>query len=122
MRWLLGFALVFGPPAHQWCSAQDLVIDGQIGNIESLAFSPDGSHLAFGNGFGRWKLWSLVEGRDRLSVKEDEVELGFTYIAFSPDGKTVALGGDDCKVRFCDTANGKHSAAEVKTEVTVCLL
>src|SRR5208337_1337952 len=61
------------------------------GNVEGVAFSPDGKTLAAGYG-GGVILWDVAARRrlaeDPLPVKEGNV----WGVAFSPDGKTLAAG------------------------------
>ncbi len=58
--------------------------------IESLAFSPDGKIVAFGDHDGGVGLWHVADNRlDRLEF-DDPVSIA--SVAFSPDGKTLAAG------------------------------
>jgi WD40 repeat protein len=64
------------------------------GDVESVAFSPDGKTLAagYGGGQGGVVLWDAAGCKrlapDPLPVPEGDVE----SVAFSPDGKTLAAG------------------------------
>jgi len=66
------------------------------GNVESVAFSPDGKTLAAGYDVGirvgGVELWDVAErkrlGEGPMAVTEGDVE----SVAFSPDGKTLAAG------------------------------
>ena len=66
------------------------------GDVQSVAFSPDGKTLAAGYGVASaaaaWccGTWPCAErlAEDPLPVKEGDV----TSVAFSPDGKTLAAG------------------------------
>ena len=67
------------------------------GDVESVAFSPDGKTIAAGyngvdGGVGGVVLWDVAARKrlvdEPLSVKEGDVE----SVAFSPDGKTIAAG------------------------------
>lgn len=60
--------------------------------IESVAFSPDGEMVAFGDHEGGVGLWRVADNRvDRL---EHDDPAPIRSVAFSPDGKTLAAGSD----------------------------
>ena len=94
--------------------------------VRALAFSPDGRTLATGSWDGTIKLW-VIESRTlsggqagpgeepgRLSQSllwttwvTDNIE----SLAFAPDGRTLASGGDAAIVQLWDAHNGTHSQA-----------
>jgi WD40 repeat protein len=84
--------------------------------VESLAFSPDGKRLAFARA-GEVRVLDMTTGRKRFSVKGSAL-LKFTGVAFSPDGKWVAAGGEGCDdrkkrpyglVKLWDGSTGKEA-------------
>ncbi|MGW1953638.1 WD40 repeat domain-containing protein [Streptomyces sp. NPDC001920] len=90
--------------------AHDLV---QHDSIEEIAFAPDGSRLAAGDGTGRVALWDGAL-RHRAGIlrnvfpapvdpSTDSAET-ITALAFSPDGSTLAVGGDAGTVQLWDIA------------------
>lgn len=87
-----------------------LAPDGPIGTLESLLeFSPDGRWLASAGdgpigGESRVRVYDLVAGR--LAVDFPAHYNGVHSLRFSPDGKRLATGGGDDRVRLWDTATG----------------
>jgi WD40 repeat protein len=70
----------------------------------SVAFSPDGKHLASASEDHAVKVWDAQTGQEILTLK------GHTKLvrsaAFSPDGKRLASGGDDGTLKVWDTTTG----------------
>ncbi|MGW1674056.1 nSTAND1 domain-containing NTPase [Streptomyces sp. NPDC002324] len=90
--------------------AHDLVQHDDIG---AVAFAPDGSGLAAGDATGRVSLWD-ADVRHRAGIlrnvflapidpASDSAET-ITALAFSPDGSTLAVGGDAGTVQLWDIA------------------
>ena len=72
---------------------------GGGGDTSAVAFNPDGSRLAAGNGAGEIHIWDLTnQQRERLiRAHRDAVNT----LAFSPDGRTLASGSGD-RLRHVD--------------------
>jgi WD40 repeat protein/serine/threonine protein kinase len=90
-------------------------LKGHASNVLSLCFSPDGKTLA---STGSWdhtaRLWDVSTGTVKAILKADEIHgWSFWVAVFSPDGKTLATGGDPSNVRLWDVATGR-----LKTELT----
>ena len=51
------------------------------------------------------RLWNARTGQQTQTLKEGNVS--FKWLAFSPDGKTLAAGGQDKVIRLWDVAGGK---------------
>jgi tRNA A-37 threonylcarbamoyl transferase component Bud32 len=79
----------------------------------SLAWSPDGKHLAGGGAAGDRggvKVWDVATGKETLSKPQpDRVR----SVAFSPDGRWLAVG-PDASLRVLDAVTGKEILAETK--------
>jgi WD40 repeat protein len=87
---------------------------GQRGVIRRLAFAPDETLLASGSDGGEIRLWEVATGKLHQSADIDRGERQPPYsvrgLAFSPDGKMLALGvgwGEGLgNVAFWDLASG----------------
>ncbi|MCX5235878.1 hypothetical protein OG824_11750 [Streptomyces prunicolor] len=94
-------------------AGRDLVQGGEIG---ALAFTADGSTLAVGDQTGRVDLWDGEGGRGGgLGHREGVLRNvfptptgatpeGVAAIAFSPDGRTLAVAGDGGSLQLWDVA------------------
>jgi WD40 repeat protein len=98
-----------------WDAASGKLFDYQVGHaaktphgfgsmLYTAAFTPDGKHLATGDKVGIIRVWEVFSGKQ---VSEMEAPIMYTWdpvqrlhsiggirsLAFSPDGKTLAVGG-----------------------------
>jgi WD40 repeat protein len=78
---------------------------GHPGYVRSVAFSPDGKLLAAGSP-GLVLLWDAATCKERATFRED---VGYCVV-FSPDGKTLASGGENGVVMLWAAATGKQRA------------
>ena len=69
-------------------------LTGKNRSVHSLAFSPDGKHLAATGGEGHLTIWNLEAGAANEPLATDGLADG--PLAFSPDGRTIATRGGDC--------------------------
>jgi WD40 repeat protein len=70
-----------------------LRLQGQLGNIDSAAISPDGRLLAVTGEWDRARLWDLSTGKPIGTLAGHRGPV--TSVAFSPDGQKLASGGLD---------------------------
>ena len=76
--------------------------------VLSVAFSPDGHTLAYGDDGGTVQLWDVTDpARPRPLGQSLAQILNFYSVAFSPDGHTLA-GGTDGTVQLWDVADPVH--------------
>jgi WD40 repeat protein len=96
--------------------------------VQCMTLSPDGKLLAAGipggnpGQPGHAVVWELPEGKEKINLEL----AGFmvTSMAFAPDGKTLAVGGQDganaeSGVRFIDVEAGKDKAQAFGGHVNV---
>ncbi len=83
----------------------DCVFTETLGNVLSIAFSPDGNLLATGDSSGRICLWRLVDGKKILSL---EGHIGWVHtVIFNPQGNLLASNSDDLTIRIWNIYTGE---------------
>lgn len=93
---------IFGTIRHGGSLVMTLV--GHTGNVNSVAYSQDGRHLASGSDDCTVRLWDTRTGEETLSLLcGNDVE----SVAFSSDGTRLAAGTDDAVVHVWDVATGR---------------
>lgn len=75
---------------------------GEIGYIKRLRYSPDGSRIAVALNGGRLAVLDAHTG-NLLARIRSEAGWGTVCADYSPDGKVIATGGGDYKVKFWDS-------------------
>jgi WD40 repeat protein len=95
-------------------------------DLDRLAVSPDGKFLACSHGDQAIVLWDLAKGEQVWRSKHPardrgpRTSLSFACpVAFSPDGRRLATGGDDQSVRLWDVATGKETLKFAGHEDTI---
>ena len=91
-----------------------LTYSGNMNPVFSVAWSPDGTRIVSGTGAAgnnspviignSAKVWDAKTGKTLLTYTEDTGS--FYAVAWSPDGKEIASGGDGAVVRVWDAATG----------------
>jgi WD40 repeat protein len=86
-----------------WGRIADL--NGELGSVECAEFSPDGRLVATATKYSNEiSVWRVADGTLLWSYQsKQEVE----RVAFSPDGKYLAAGGEDDTLRLFEPASGK---------------
>jgi WD40 repeat protein len=85
VSYILAGGLNFSP------AADPVLFKTNSGNVEALAFSPDGKTLAAAGADRTVHLWDTTARKVRLTLKPHERHVG--SLAFSPDSKLLATGG-----------------------------
>jgi WD40 repeat protein len=73
-------------------------------SINSIAYSPDGIHVASGSNDNAVRLWNVAD-RSRDAVLKGHTNI-ITSVAFSPNGKIITSGSGNGGVQFWSVDNG----------------
>jgi WD40 repeat protein len=74
-------------------------------NVNSVAFSRDGTRIATGSDDATTKVWDAQSGKELLTLSVGSI---VNSIAFSPDGTRIATGSADATARVWDAQGGKE--------------
>ena len=79
----------------------------QLGKIDALAVSPDGTLLAIANQSHEViELWDVPRRSRKHSLTRQDLRHGIWSLAFRPDGQVLAGGSGDGKVSLWNVSNG----------------
>jgi RNA polymerase sigma factor (sigma-70 family) len=87
----------YGPAVKLWDVAtwqERASLAGHTREVNGLAFARDGKTLATAGSDGTVKLWDFATGKERTTLKLPKAAVNNVAfsVAFSPDGKTLAVG------------------------------
>jgi WD40 repeat protein len=93
-----GPAVTATPMPEQGSSVQALyTYHDQSAFISGVSWSPDSTRIASASGDGTLDVWDVFTGQ-RLFKWSDPYQNGLLAVAWSPDGKYIAVGGSDSHV------------------------
>ena len=78
-------------------TGQAQILEGHSREVQSVAFSPDGSKLASGSVDKTVQVWNMMTGQAEQILEGHSGRI--QSVAFSPDGSKLASGSYDKTVR-----------------------
>ncbi|HZT99340.1 MAG TPA: serine/threonine-protein kinase [Ktedonobacteraceae bacterium] len=86
-----------------------LTYRGHIGDVEGVAWSPDGKRIASGGGDGTVQVWNAADGKHVFTYRGHvDSTYGVYAVAWSPDNKHIA-SSDDKNTQVWDAADGGNA-------------
>jgi WD40 repeat protein len=96
--------LVPGPEPPEPESLAQVILRGHSGQVNAVAFAPDGLTLTSGGEDHSAVLWDVAMDRREPRILEHDAPV--YAVAFAPDGRTLATGGLDAIIRLWDATTG----------------
>lgn len=95
------------------CHSDTTTLGGHVGEVMSVALSPDGGRVAAGVD-DTVKIWDVTTRKEVCTVRGygaggPGVWFGMGVVTFSPDGNRIAFTADDGSVKISDAASGKET-------------
>lgn len=87
--------------------------------VQTAAFSPDGKRLASGGADQRLMLWDTESGEWKYTERLDHA---IVAVAYSPDGRGLAVADDNGTVQLRYARNGQFRAACIASDKTAAAL
>jgi len=81
------------------------VNDGQLYDVTSVAYSPDGNFIVAAGADGTARIWDAAAGQEVRTLSGHTS--GVNSAAYSPDGLTIVTAGDDGTARIWDADTGE---------------
>src|SRR4029079_18490237 len=78
-------------------------LEGHTGDINSVAFSPDGRFVVTASADGTARVWDAATGKTVAALRGHSKSVHTA--SFSPDGKFIVTASDDATVRLWDANN-----------------
>ena len=91
---------------EDWPQVEHSPLSKTSWNINSVAYSPDGSQIAYGSADARVYIHDAEDGSDIRELTQSSETVRTTV--YSPDGSQIAYGGDDNNVYIHDAEDGSH--------------
>ncbi len=84
------------------------VVQTDTGDVDSVAFSPDGSQIVTGGGGGSAEIWNARTGRLLLRLRAPDTIIN--DVVYSRDGSSIATAGFDGSVDIWNARTGAKAA------------
>lgn len=110
---LIALILTRGDSSQQETEAEPgpeplYVLQGHTGDVNGIAFSPDGTMLASGSSDDTVILWDMETGERLRTLRGHDFPGGDVFsVTWSPDGTLLASGSDDKTVIVWDVGTGE---------------
>jgi WD40 repeat protein len=95
--------MLISPRSEGW-RPEELILEGHEWSVSSVAFSPDGKHIASGSDDSTVRVWNAVTGMVEHTLSGHDSSV--TSVAFSTDGTHIASGSHDETVWVWNAVTG----------------